>query len=184
MIEVIAPFVPKNNANLPVVDSIYVKGGFMPVDSILDRNAIPSNRRSEGMMVWVADNGYSYRLGAGLTNSDWSTIGSDANAYSFTQSTPASSWVISHNLGFIPNVLTINISGVNLHGNVQHLSSNSCVVNFNKLYAGSGFFKLRGCYGIYFWSRFKFRSKPNKECCSTSFIWKYSFCSYRWASLL
>ena len=54
------------------------KGGYREVADIEERDDIPLERRSEGMMVYVQDEGKIYILEGGLENADWGNFdGSD-----------------------------------------------------------------------------------------------------------
>lgn len=56
----------------PTHSAEYGKGGHRTVADTAARDAIPTDRREEGMLVFVADTGLEYRLVGGITNSDWS----------------------------------------------------------------------------------------------------------------
>lgn len=55
----------------PVADQSEIRGGNHSVQALADRDLIPSERRVEGMTCWVIDDGKTYRLVNGTTNSDW-----------------------------------------------------------------------------------------------------------------
>lgn len=55
----------------PAHHETYGKGGYRSVDTVTDRDAIPSARRKAGMVVKVLANKMEYILGAGLGNGDW-----------------------------------------------------------------------------------------------------------------
>lgn len=55
----------------PTHDEQYGLGGYRSVASTTERDAITDDRRNEGMLVYCRDSGIRYRLGAGLTNADW-----------------------------------------------------------------------------------------------------------------
>jgi len=46
-------------------------GAYRTVANIIERDAIPAEQRSAGMLVWVEATTTEYRLGAGLGNGDW-----------------------------------------------------------------------------------------------------------------
>lgn len=52
-------------------DDTYGRGGFRAVANLAARDAIPTDRRKEGMLVRLLDTGVSYTLSGGITNSDW-----------------------------------------------------------------------------------------------------------------
>lgn len=56
--------------------------------------------------------------------------------YTHHQSTPSSGWSITHNLGYIPNVFTIDESGVDILGSVQSVTTTSMSILFSKPVAG------------------------------------------------
>lgn len=64
--------VPNDSADtFPVTKPIYGLGGLRTVDTLIERDAIVSPRREEGMLVYVKENGQYYQMTSGLTNSDW-----------------------------------------------------------------------------------------------------------------
>lgn len=52
-------------------------------------------------------------------------------AYTHTQNAVSSTWSITHNLGFRPNVTTINSAFLNIEGNVEHTDANSLTITFD-----------------------------------------------------
>lgn len=61
----------------PTHDAAYGKGGCVQVATIALRDAIPTERRTKGMLVAVTDDGANskvYVLASGLTNSDWEPL--------------------------------------------------------------------------------------------------------------
>ena len=52
-------------------------------------------------------------------------------AYTHTQNTVSSTWNITHNLGFHPNVTTTDASGYSIDGSVNYTDSNSLTVTFS-----------------------------------------------------
>lgn len=63
---------PVNSAD-ETHEDIYGKGGFVAVLTLVERDAIPSARRKEGMVVNVENDNTWYKLVGGITNSNWST---------------------------------------------------------------------------------------------------------------
>ena len=68
-IEIIDTLSQKNNGIFPLVDSNDIKGGFYQVDSIEERDLIPSVRRKEGMLCAVKNK--LYQLVDGIENDNW-----------------------------------------------------------------------------------------------------------------
>lgn len=58
--------------NYPVVHDVDMLGGYRIVADLIERDAIVSNQRKEGMLVYCIADTQTYQLGAGLTNLDWS----------------------------------------------------------------------------------------------------------------
>lgn len=62
--------------------------------------------------------------------------GTSGGGFTHTQSSPSDTWIINHNLGYRPSVELIDIGGLEIEGEVQHLSLNQTVVRFNVATAG------------------------------------------------
>lgn len=63
--------------------------------------------------------------------------GGGGSAYAFTQSSPSATWTINHNLGYHPPLIELTTLGyLQIEGQVQHVSVNQTVVNFNSAIAG------------------------------------------------
>lgn len=60
-----------------------------------------------------------------------------AQAFVYTQSSPASTWTVNHNLGAKPTVTVFTVGGVELEANVVHLSVNQLQVLLAAPMAGS-----------------------------------------------
>lgn len=59
----------------PVINPYWGLGGLRNVADATDRDAITASRREAGMIVYVASTGHYFQLGAGLTNVDWTDLG-------------------------------------------------------------------------------------------------------------
>src|SRR3990167_7716560 len=68
----VASWAPPNPLN-PVVDELYVRGGYHSVNTVNDRNLIPILLRRKGMLVYVGANSSTYRL-RNFSRSDLSVI--------------------------------------------------------------------------------------------------------------
>ena len=80
-IEIIDTLSQKNNGSFPLVDSNDIRGGFYQVDSIEERDLIPSVRRKEGMLCAVK-NDKLYQLVGGIENINWVVfVSSDDEGY-------------------------------------------------------------------------------------------------------
>lgn len=60
--------------------AIYGKGGLRTVEDVAERNQIPSLRREEGMLVYVANDKVLYQLNGGIANSNWIVFGENQNS--------------------------------------------------------------------------------------------------------
>jgi hypothetical protein len=94
----IVPFTESDQ--YPTHDSKYGKGGYHPVNTIADRNAIPPGRRELYMTVGVAETGIIYKLISNptdnqTTDSDWENI-LDVNIIDTGLSTNISLWESSY----------------------------------------------------------------------------------------
>lgn len=71
-VQIIDTIKPKNGLPFPVAESNDVLGGFHQVSTIEERNAIPIERRVEGLACYVAgDINVNYQLVQGITNDHW-----------------------------------------------------------------------------------------------------------------
>jgi hypothetical protein len=81
-------------------DESYGRGGFRSVANITERNAIPSSRRKEGMLVFVVADDITYQLYGGTTDSDWrvyATGGGGSSLYGTVECHPdINIYTISH----------------------------------------------------------------------------------------
>lgn len=59
-----------------------------------------------------------------------------AGAYVFTQSSPASTWTINHNMGFRPSVELLDSGSQEIDGEVAHPSINQTIITLNPATAG------------------------------------------------
>ena len=124
---VITEFIP-NATGIPVVDSRYIKGGFLTVNDISERNEIPSTYRRPGMIVALNNaSGSMYQLVGGILNSNWAEFNfgkSFSGAYSGT------GWTVNHNLGFEPNFTIRTYDGGTLEGDFVHTNNNTLTLSF------------------------------------------------------
>jgi len=63
--------------------------------------------------------------------------GSAAASYTHTQSSASSTWTINHNLGYKPAVELLTVGGVEMEGDVVHVSDNQVIVYFVISVAGT-----------------------------------------------
>ena len=60
-------------------------------------------------------------------------------AYHHTQSLSSNTWEIEHNLGFYPNITTMDSAGTVVEGELQHLSKYRLRVTFSASISGQAF---------------------------------------------
>lgn len=49
----------------------------------------------------------------------------------YTFSSPSDTWIINHNLGYVPVINITTIGGVEMDGDVHHVSTNQTIISFN-----------------------------------------------------
>lgn len=61
----------KNDGDFPIAEANDLLGGHHQVNTIVDRNAIPTERRQELMLCSVVSDGKTYQLVGGIDNINW-----------------------------------------------------------------------------------------------------------------
>lgn len=61
-------------------------------------------------------------------------------SYQHTQSTPASTWVVNHNLGFRPDVTVFSPGGIEVEAEIAHISTTQTEIRFSAAATGSARF--------------------------------------------
>ena len=65
-------------------------------------------------------------------------VNTSVTTYTHTQSSPASTWTVNHNLGRIPAAVSVlSVGGVEVEAGVTHVSNNQLVVEFASSQVGS-----------------------------------------------
>lgn len=62
--------------------------------------------------------------------------GVTAQSYTFEQSTPASTWIVNHNLSYNPAVSIVSSSGDLVHGDVTYSGPQQITINFSAPFSG------------------------------------------------
>lgn len=147
--------VPNDSADtFPVTNPIYGLGGLRTVDTLTDRDSITSQRREEGMLVYVKEDGQYYQMLSGLTNGDWVNLNwstpvstsilvdaTGANSYSGT-ATPS---ITGYSVGTIyltsfnqvnTAAATINIDGLGILDIVKGTDSGLTAVDAGDIQTG------------------------------------------------
>lgn len=65
--------------------------------------------------------------------------GGDKN-YVHTQSTPAASWTVSHNLGKRPAVVVVDSAEDVVYGDIQYIDDNTVTLTFSGAFSGKAYF--------------------------------------------
>jgi len=60
-------------------------------------------------------------------------------AFHYTQATAATTWTIAHNLGFYPNVATVDSTGREVYGEVDYTSPTTLTVTFSAAFGGEAY---------------------------------------------
>ena len=60
-------------------------------------------------------------------------------SYEHTQGVTSNSWVITHNLGFKPNVTVVDSAGNIVEGEIAYTNSNSLTVSFSSAFSGKAY---------------------------------------------
>lgn len=63
--------------------------------------------------------------------------GPPAPSFTYVHGGPSDVWTVAHNLGFRPAVSIITVGGLEMMGNVQHLSENTLQITFTQNVAGT-----------------------------------------------
>ena len=62
------------------------------------------------------------------------------SAYTHNQSASASTWTITHNLGFFPSVTVVDSGGTTVIGDVSYISENQVSITFSAAFGGKAYF--------------------------------------------
>lgn len=60
-------------------------------------------------------------------------------SYAHTQNTPASTWTITHSLGFYPNVTVSDSAGTILEGQIEYPNVTTVVLTFSAAFSGKAY---------------------------------------------
>lgn len=65
--------------------------------------------------------------------------GSPNSSFAYNQSTPATTWNITHNLNKYPSVVTIDSTGITVTGTVSYIDQNTLTITFSAAIAGNAY---------------------------------------------
>lgn len=125
----------------PVFKPIYGLGGLRTVASITERNAITTQRREEGMIVYVTADTIYYKLESGLTNSDWTVFNSGSGSGSFL---PLSGGTVTGNALFSSSLSANNFNATVITGGTFISGSTNLYNIFAPLGVTSGSYNQPG----------------------------------------
>lgn len=125
-----------------VTDEAYNRGGYRSVATLIARDAITPDRRTEGMLVRVNGTNDVYVLSGGVANANWVLLSLGASTpqnYSHIQSVPATTWVIPHNLNRYPSITIFDSTSSTVLADIQHISLNTAQITFSGDVSGQAY---------------------------------------------
>ncbi len=123
-----------------LVDDNNLRGGYRTVPDIITLDAIATDKRKQGMQVFVQSTGLTYTLSSDLLT--WTTPSSTnpvAAEYTYNQVVPSNVWTINHNLNKYPVVVVVD-SGNNVFvGDVSYTDANDLTITFSSVFGGKAY---------------------------------------------
>jgi len=120
-----------------VTEDTYNKGGHRTVETIAERNLIPSLRRKEGMLVFVRGDGITYQL----INDVWEVFAGSSGAGDkhevYIQGVASAIWNVNHNMGKFPSVDVIDTGGTNVEGDILYVDADNIILTFSAPFTGT-----------------------------------------------
>lgn len=122
-------------------ESKYGMGGWHEVTTIIERDAIPQERRSIGMAVYVQDDDTIYILKGGTGNNNWKALntGESSTTYTHTQGIASQTWLIVHNMNKKPSITIVDSADSIVEGEVQYVDENRALVTFKSAFKGKAY---------------------------------------------
>ena len=65
--------------------------------------------------------------------------GGGGTGYTHDQATPATTWIVTHNLGFYPNVTVMDSAGNTVEGDITHLTINQLRIIYSAAITGRAY---------------------------------------------
>jgi hypothetical protein len=137
-----APVRPQSSADTyPTAYATDLLGGHQQFALLAERDAIPAERRQEGMTVWVVETATLYVLSGGIDNVNWTPFsggggGGGASTFVFVQALPLADWNVVHGLNQFPAVITVDSTGAQVEGDVTYVNANEITVSFAGPFSG------------------------------------------------
>ena len=95
----------------------------------------PTGSTSASTVVDVSDATTGPQGPAGPTGATGAT-GASGGFFTFTQASPASTWTITHNLGYRPNISVVDSAGSQVEGETVWTSTSSLTITFSGAFSG------------------------------------------------
>jgi hypothetical protein len=154
------------NGNFPITYEEQTQGGYRTVADTVELNAIPLERRKEGMLVrtltpantiWILKSGVFVQLtelvnievdmsgiadgkvlayNFGLNKFEFVSLTAGGSQYVHIQSIPATTWTINHNKNMVPAYVITDNIGNVIYGGVTIVNSNTITIDFNPASTG------------------------------------------------
>jgi len=122
-----------------VTEDTYNKGGHRTVETIADRNAIPDDRRKEGMLVFVRGDSVTYQLISGNWEIFAGSSGAGDKHFVYNQGVASALWTINHNMGKFPAVDVIDSGGTNVEGDIFYVDADNITITFSASFGGTAY---------------------------------------------
>lgn len=90
-------------------------------------------------IIDINTGGYVTRINLNPVINIDNTTDAPTTQFTFTQSTPSATWTIVHDLGFIPNIFTIDSTGVEIIGSVDSVTLTTVVISFSQAVSGNAY---------------------------------------------
>ena len=106
----------------------------------IDASTVPTPAANT-MTIFVDDSDGKIKVkksDGSVVNLEVAASGSDAH-YTHNQSTVATSWSVTHNLGKKPTVSIVDTNDSEVIGTVQYIDNNSLVITLQQAYAGKAY---------------------------------------------
>lgn len=141
---VIGPISPTHPLDeYPTAFSKHISGGFMHFDTLVERDALHSLRREQGMVVYVEEDNNFYKLTNGVLNDNWAVLVTNPieiivqdKYYKHNQGIPSSVWNIAHNLNKYPSCTIVDSAGEEVEGSVRFIDNNNIEITFSAAFSG------------------------------------------------
>lgn len=105
----------------------------IPVNTVVVSPPVGSTSASTVVDVNAATTGPQGPAGPAGANG---APGASGGFFTFTQASPASTWTITHNLGYRPNISVVDSAGSQVEGETVWTSTNSLTITFSGAFSG------------------------------------------------